>query len=103
MKVQPEQVVLTRYEVDHGDKRSYGRVDLEAQTPCGLLVGGGNLGSSGDLEDQVWTLDGKELPNDPPDLGVPHHYAGHRALARFEAVKDQEAREVLAAWLSDLE
>ena len=101
MQVKPEQVEIVKYDVDHGDKRSQGSFAIEAKTPAGVLTGKGYTNSGGDVEEQEWSLDGTSLYGDFPDLGVPHFYAGFRAISRFEKNRETEAQEVLAAWLTD--
>jgi hypothetical protein len=95
-------VTVTKFEWDPGDKRSYGSFEIEADTPAGKLVGRGMINSGGEVDDPEWTLDGKPVPSDVeyPDLGIPHYYAGSRAMSRFEKAKDTELPEVLSEWVA---
>ena len=95
-------VTIKKFELDHGDKRSYGNFKIIADTPLGELVGNGLISSGSDTENEVWTLDGNPISNevDYPDLGIPHYYAGNRALIRFKKVKDVEIPEILSEWIS---
>lgn len=95
------EVKVTKFEWDPGDKRSYGSFEIEADTSAGKLIGKGLINSGGESEDEEWSLDGKPIPDEvsPPDLGIPHYYAGSKAMSRFEKVKDTEILETLQEWL----
>ena len=95
-------VTVKSFEWDPGDKRSYGSFKVVADTPHGELVGEGMIDSGGGTENETWTLGGKPISSDVdyPDLGIPHYYAGARAMSRFEKVKDQEIPEILSEWLA---
>ena len=97
-------VTVKEFVYETGDKRRYGSFHVFADTSLGELVGHGLIDSGGGTEKEVWTLNGKPIDEtiDYPDLGIPHSYAGNRALARFEKTKDTEIPEILAEWISDL-
>jgi len=98
--VKPEDVKIVKSSVDYGDERSSGAFHVEAETPLGLLVGDGTTGTGDDQA--TWTLAGSELGSEweYPDLGVPHLRDGGRALARFEAIRDAEAKTAISEFLT---
>lgn len=98
----PVDVEVVMFEWDPGDERSHGVFQVEADTPVGKLVGKGLINSRGSQENQEWTLNGQPLPDtvDCPDFGIPHYYAGHKAISRFEKVKDVEVPETLSEWVN---
>ncbi len=95
-------IKITKAEIDHGDKRSYGRFEIEAETPLGPLKGEGRIDSGGEPEDEDWTLNGEPVDGDAdlPDLGIPHSYAGHRAIERFSKDRDADLARSLEEWLA---
>jgi hypothetical protein len=98
-------IKMVKVEIDYGDKRSYGEFELEAETSLGPLKGEGMINSGGEAEDQDWTLNGEPVDEnaDLPDLGIPHAYAGSRAISRFEQNRDAELAETLTKWLEEYE
>lgn len=98
--VNPDDVEILKYEVNYGDDRTSGEFELEARTPYGLIHGWGDTGT-GDPQSE-WVLEDHELESDIefPDLGVPHANDGQRARSRFEANREEEARRVIAEWLT---
>ena len=94
------QIVITKLEYDPGDKRSCGSLEVEATTSKGKLKIHGYIQTGGDIEyseeNHGVFLDGKILDVWTFDPGLPHYYAGSRALSRAQENLDVWMMEALA-------
>lgn len=92
-------VVITKFDYDEGDKRSWGGFEIEAKVPAGTLKGSGQFDSGGNVEDE-WTINGEALDGSP-DIQFVHYYSGSRAVDKFAKSKEKDAIEAISRWLKN--
>ena len=95
------EIKILSIDYNPGDKRTSGAIELKAETPHGLLEFWSTLGT-GDDEGEL-TLDGKpvDIDVDWPDIGLPHHYAGKRAVERAQENLNSWVHDALVAWCNE--
>lgn len=77
------------FKYDIGDERSFGRLEFEAETPRGVLKYEANIDTSGEMEDEKASLDGKSIEF---SLGIelPHLYGVEPGMWTTEEVEPEE-------------
>jgi len=92
-------VTVLKVEYDPGDKRSYGEVEISANTPYGLFEFTALIASDSSLEDDTVLLDGEDLTGlglDLPDLGFPHYLASDALRRRVN--EQEQAKDFVEEW-----
>ncbi len=88
-------IKVVKFEFDPGDDRTTGYFELEANTPSGVLAGGGSV--NGDFGEEERELNGEELNGEEgeyPDLGLPQaseasgkHFKNRARILLIEALE----------------
>lgn len=94
------------YDYDEGDDRSCGALSVEANLPFGTLRWDNlSISSAGGIERGYGTkllLNDIELDEcELPEIDVPHHYCGRKAISRWEERASKSLLDDFNEWLSE--
>jgi len=95
----PADVRITKFDYDPGDERTYGSLNIYANTAHGQFTYKCKISSDSEAENVIMTLGGKPLHTNGPDFDPVHDNAGKTAQEIF---KTSDHATILKKWLRDI-